>query len=647
MENKKEKKKKENKFKIYSIFLIIALISYLFYLYVELKHYTSFINFIPYLLGLILVLLFLMCFIILGIKSEGKHQVTVIIGSLFITAYSIFNSLNTLGIINLPTEEFIPNFYNKDISELKKWSIENNINILENYEHSDTILKDYVISQDVYYPTLTKDVHELKVNISLGPDLEKEIIIPNFIGLKYDDVIKYIQENHLTNVKFNFTETDDNIDIVIEQIGSGSRKRNDEIILTIATSKEKKETTIPDLREKDLIYAENYLKKLGFKVDIEYDFSDTILKDKVIDQNFINEIKNPLEDTIILTISKGKKTISPDISSMNSEQINKWAEENNIKVSYTEEYNDDIKLGDVITSSVKKDDILSSGDKIEITISKGNLKMPSIKDINEFTNWATTNKVDYEINYEASDTIKKDNIIKCSHNVGDAIKENDTVIVTISKGKTITIPNFIGMNKSDIEKKCANINLNCNFKSGGYQEKVAKNIAVSQSKKANTSVSEGTSLTISLSDGIIEKVTIPSFVGMKKSDIEKKCSTLHVTCKFSYASGYSNTEKDSCVSQSKTGSVNKGSVINITLSNGPAKTYTIIIDANQLSSGNPTKTKETLEKKLKSACPGVTFKFTFQKANSGIGYLAPTSQIKVGSNKLTQGKTYNVIINSN
>ena len=641
------KKKKEKKFKIYPIFLVIALISYLFYLYIELKNYTSFINFIPYLLGLVLVLLFLICFIILSIKSEGKYKLTIIIGSFFITAYSIFNALNTLGVIKLPVEEFVPNFYNKSINEVYTWKDKNNIKIAINYEYSDKIAKDNVISQDLYYPTLTKDIKELTINISLGPDLSKEIIIPNFIGLKYDDIIKYIEDNYLSNVKFNFVENEDNIDTVIDQVGSGTRKRSDEIVLTVGVSKEKSEVKIIDLRGKSLIYALNYLKKNGFEVITKYDYSDTIEKDYVINQDFIDEIKNPNEDKITLTISKGKKTITPDISTMSQEEINKWASLNNIKISFKEEYNDDVDLGDVISSSIKKDDILSSGDEIEITISKGNKKMISITNINDFTNWATNNDIPYEINYEYSNTIKKDDVISSSHKEGEAIKENDTVIVTISKGKSITLPNFVGMNKNDIQSKCSSINLNCNFKSGGYQEKVNKNIAISQSKKGGTTVSEGTSLTITLSNGIIEKVNVPNFVGMNKSNISSKCSNLGITCKYKYQSGYSDKEKDICTAQSKTGSVNKGSTITITLSNGPAKTYTVIIDANQLSSGNPEKTKSTLESKLKAACPGVTFKFSFQKANSGIGYLAQNSQVKVGSNKLTQGKTYNVIINSN
>ena len=320
---------------------------------------------------------------------------------------------------------------------------------------------------------------------------------------------------------------------------------------------------------------------------------------------------------------------------------------NELKVNYKEVYNDDVKMGDVISSSVNNGGSIASGDTIEITISKGNLKMINFDDIQDFIDWAKENNVSYDINYEYSNSIKKDNIIKSSHQAGDDIKLDDTVIITISKGKNITIPNFINKNKSEIQNTCTNLNISCTFKYGSKTEKIAKDIAISQSKSSGTTVSEGTNVIITLSSGIIEKVNVPDFTGKNKSNITNTCKSIGITCNFKYASGYSDTEKDICLSQSTKGNINKGSTITITLSNGPAKTYTVIIDANQLSSGNANATKATLESKLKQACPGVTFKFTLQKANSGIGYLAPNSDVKVGSNKLVQGKTYNVIINSN
>ena len=639
---------KNKKPKYYLIFLVLALITFAAYLVIEIMHYDSFLNFLPKLLGMILIFVFLLCFIIFSTKSKDKKIGTIIIGSLIITVYSIFNILLTLNILNLPSDEIVPNFYNKTISDLITWKEKNNIEIIETYEYSDNIIKDHIISQDVNYPTLTKDIEKMTITISLGPDMEKEVIVPNFIGLKYDDVLKYIEENHLSNVTINYQKDDEKIDIVISQNGSGTMKRNDPISITFGiSSEEKEEIEIIDFTNMPLINATSWLNKYNFKVELTYEYSDTIKKDYIINQSSKNEVKNPKEDTITLIVSQGKKTIAPDILAMSVDEINTWITDNDLKITYQEKYSNDIKLGDVIESNIKKDDVVTSGDKIIVTISKGSLKMIKLTNINDFTNWAEQYKIPYDINYEYSDTIKKDQIIKCTHNEGQIIKDDDTVIVTVSKGKSISIPNFVGMSKSNITSKCNSLNLNCSFKSGGYTDKTARDIAINQSKKAGTTVSEGTSLVITLSAGIQEKVNVPSFKNKTKGEIESSCKSIGITCKFTYQSGYSDIKKDTCISQSTTGKVNKGSTVTVTLSNGPATTYTIVIDANQLSSGNPTATKATLEAKLKKACPGVTFKFTYQKANSGIGYLAQNSQVKVGSNKLTQGKTYNVIINSN
>ncbi len=639
--------KEKKKFRIYPFFLGMALISFIAYLIIEIMNYTSFLNFIPKLLGIIVIFLFLICFIIISFKNKEKRKITVVVGSLLIILYSVFNCLLTLNIINLPNDEYIPNFYNQPLTVINEWKEKNNIEIIENYEYNDKIKKYYVIAQDKNYPTLSKDIEELTLTISLGPDYNKEIIVPNFIGLNYQDVLKYAEENYLNNVSFEFVPSANQLDTIISQDGSGTRKRSDKILFTVATNEENKETNIIDFKGKSLLYAQTWLARNGFKVDIKYDYSEKIDKDYVIDQSVINETKDPEVDTITLTVSKGKMIVAPDINNMSTEEINEWIMENGIKVKYNEIYDDNTALGDVVSSSIKKDDVVGVGTEIEITISKGNLEMIKVNNINEFVNWAETNKIDYQINYEYSNTIPKDAIIKTSHQIGEKIKIDDTVIITVSKGKSISIPNFIGMSKKAIQEKCSNINLSCSFKKGGLTENTKADIAISQSKKANTIVSEGTSLIITVSSGIIEKVNIPSFKNKTKSEIQSSCKSLGITCNFKYQSGYSSVNKDVCISQSKEGTINKGSSITITLSNGPAKTYTIIIDANQLSSGNPTATKNTLESKLKNACPGVNFNFKFEKANSGIGYLSPNSEVKVGSNKLVQGKTYNVIINSN
>lgn len=648
-EQEKEEPKERKKPRIHIPFLTIAFLSFITYLVIEILNYKdkSLLNFLPQLLGLSLILCFLICFTIISYRTEEKKTISIIIGSLIIIIYSAFNILLTLGYLKFPSDEYIPNFHNQPITEVIFWKEKNNINITEKYEYSDTILKNYIISQDKSYPVLTKDIDELTITISLGPDLDKEIIVPSFIGLSFDEVIKFIEENHLSNIEINYQKDDDHIDKVISQDGIGTLKRNAKIIFTIGIPSEEQETIdVIDLSNKSEIYATSWLKKYQFKYETSYEFNDKIKKDYVISQNLIGE-QNPNEVTIKLVISKGKQTVVPDLQSMSVDEINTWILENDLKVSYVEEYSDSIKLGDVISSSIGENETVSSGENITIKISKGSLKMPKLTSVNTFINWAESNNIKYDLVYENSDTIKKDEIIKCSHNEGQLIKSDDTIIITISRGKSITIPNFVGMKKSDIQNKCTSVNLNCSFKYGSYTEKTNKDIATGQSRASGRTVSEGTSLVITLSPGIIQKVSVPNMVGKTKSQAEAQCKNVGITCKFTYKSGYNEKAKNTVLSQSTTGTVNKGSTVTFTLSNGPAKTFTVIIDKNELSNGNAAATKATLEKELKNSCPGVTFKFSYQKANNGIGYLAQNSEVKVGANKLTQGKTYKVIINSN
>ena len=380
-----EKEEKNNRKVLHAVFLIIAFISFITYSIIEITKFESFLNFLPKLLGIIFIFLFLICFTVISLKNK-KGTTSVIICSLLVIIYSVFNILLTLNIINLPSDEFIPNFYNKTINEVNEWKKTNNIEVIENYEYSDTVNKYHIISQDITYPTLTKDISKLTINISLGPDLEKEIIVPNFVGKNIDEVLKYVEENYLSNVTINYEVSTNTIDTVISQDASGSLRRNAPINFKVAKSEEMGDVEIIDFTNKTKLYALSWLNKYNIKVKIEEDFSDTVEIDHVIKQSITGETINNETDEIVLTISKGKMMIAPDIASMKVDDINDWITDNNLKVVYKEEYSDNIKLGDVITSSVKKDDVVSNGDTIEVTISKGSLAMTTINNVNEFTN---------------------------------------------------------------------------------------------------------------------------------------------------------------------------------------------------------------------------------------------------------------------
>ena len=366
-------------------------------------------------------------------------------------------------------------------------------------------------------------------------------------------------------------------------------------------------------------------------------------KNYIISQDIVDKV---VEDKLILKVSKGKEIKVPDLKKMSNIEITEWALKNNIKIEYKEVYNKETNAGTILEVSASKDDIIDEDSKLIITISKGSLVMPKINDLTEFKLWANNNNINYEEVYEFNDTIKEGELIKTNIQEGEKIIETDTIILTISKGKSVSVPNFVGQSKTSIQATCQKANLTCTFTYGGLTEATKKDISIKQSKPAGTVVSSKTNILITLSSGIYEKVNVPSFINKTKTEIQNSCNSLGIKCNFTYHNTYSSVAKDTCLSQDKTGVMIKGSTVNITLSIGPAKTYTFVIDGSLLTLGNPEQTKKTLQTKLQNNYPGVNFNFSFKAVNSGIGLLHPDSQIKVGQNTVVQGKTYNVIIQS-
>ena len=634
-EEKKEEKPKKSKIGIF--FLIISLLfilGYGYYLYKTLDFKS--LEILEIVKSGSFVLLGLLVILVLFKVNTKKSAPYIVFLSLVLIGYSVFSVSYAKE-----NEVYVIDFINHDYSEVLEWAEKYNIELTALHEFSDTVPYNHVIMQEYGVNTLVSDIKSFSITISDGPNLEKELVVPNFTGFKFDDVMKYIEENHLSNIEVEFIISDKERDTVIEQVGSGTMKRSDFIKFIFSYGEEIETTEIQDLKNLSLFKATTYLKRYGIAYELEYEFSDKIKKGYIISQDIIGEAT----EKVTLKVSKGQEIVVPDLSKMTTTEIAKWATSNNIKIKYESVYNKNYENGKLIKASKEENEKVEEGSEIIITLSKGSLVMPEVKDVGEFKLWATNNNLSYEENLEFSTTIKSGELIRVSPNPGDKITEDDTIVLTISKGKSVTTPNLVGLTKNEITNKCKTVGLTCTFKYGGLTDSVKKDVSIAQSKKSGLTVAEGTNITVTLSSGIQEKVNVPSFTGKTKTEISSTCSSLGITCNFSYNNTYSDTiSKDTAVSQDKTGTVNKGSTVNITLSIGKAGTCTKTIDGSLLAPGNPEKTKSTLKSLLEAACPGVNFTFSFEPANSGIGYLSPNSEVKVTNNTFVQGRTYKVII---
>lgn len=501
IENKdtKDKKKKNT---IINILVILTIISCLGYFGGTI---LNGVNLKDIVLALLL-LLFTVFFVSVSVTNPSKKKGSNILALIVLIIYQAFGCLVMFNIIKMPTIKVMENLVDKSLSSAVKWTTDNKIDLEQIYEYSDVVSEYHVIYQNVKPGTKLKNVKKLILTISEGPNPSKEIIIPSMIGWESETVLKYIEDNHLTNIKVEFVKSTSKANTLIEQSKSGNVRRNEEIKFVFSYGEERdfSEIKLSNLTNKSKYEAMFYLAKNGIKYEFVYDFSDSIKKDNVISQNIepgtMISLTGENVVTVKVTISKGPKIIVPDLKAMSVEEVTSWIIKNKLKVEFKDAYDENIAENKIISASHNKGDAVSEGTVITITISNGKLRMPSLKSLSEFREWATKYNINYDEQHEFSDSVAIGDVIRYSYKKGDTIKNNDTIIVTISDGKKISVPSVIGLTKSAAEAKLKSAGLNYNFVYR-YNSNVEKGKVSNQSISAGSTVSAGTTVTITISNG--------------------------------------------------------------------------------------------------------------------------------------------------
>ena len=491
-----------NKSKIINIPLIITFILMLAYLILVIANTTNLSSDMPLIIGISILLLFCLFFTITGMFIKGKKsKILIIISSIILSSFSIFNILIETNVIYNDLNNKVIDLTKKNIEEVLNWGEKNNIDIDEIYEKNDTIKKDIVFNQSVKVGTLLKDINKIIVTVSSGPN-NKEYTIPNMVGWNLDKVLKYIKEEKISNVIIDF-EYDNDIekDIIFKQSTTSTIKANENFTLTVSLGNK---DDISDVKMTNLV-GENtfdaliWIKRNSIDYNIEYSLSDTYNEDTIINQSIAsNKTFSPLNTSLTIVVASKIKVTIPDFENMTVNEINKWASINKINIYYDESYSETVEEGKVIIDVSTKGNTIRPNQTIKLTVSKGQLKMIKFTILNDFIKWADENSITYNINYEFSSTITAGEVISTSHNEGEIIKNGESINLVISQGGTITVPDFINKSKEEIDQICSNSKIKCVFE---YQsnDSVTKNICIKQSMKKDSIVPVNTSVTITIS----------------------------------------------------------------------------------------------------------------------------------------------------
>ncbi len=494
-------KPEKYKHPLVNAFLVLVLLCAIGYFIVNIacKPISSFTGII----NIVLITLFTIVFIGIGISINKKDKSAIALCGILLLAFFMINSLDVLNIVKVTSVTRVENFTGRSLMDVVKWAELNNVELDQEYEYSDMVEDYKIISQSVKAGTKVDGLKNIVVAVSEGPNPSKEIIIPNMIGWDTDRVIEFVKNNYLSDVEVEFVLSEKQENTVIEQNTSGNMKRNDHFKLTFSLGEEydDSEVKLIDFTNKSKFEVDLYMKQHRLNYNTLYDFSKKIKRDFAVSQSVEagTMIAPNNEEAITITLSKGKKIKVPELTKMSMTEITNWVIENRLKIEFNDKYDDTVKENGIISVDKNKGDIIEQGTVIKVTISKGSLKMPKFKSFNDFRDWADKYGIKYEVKNEFSSSVKEGEVISYSYKTGEVIKNDDTIIVTLSSGEKTTMPKLIGLTKNQAISKLKEADIKYNFVYDASNEK--KDTVINQSIKSGSDISKNTTVTVTLSNG--------------------------------------------------------------------------------------------------------------------------------------------------
>lgn len=199
---------------------------------------------------------------------------------------------------------------------------------------------------------------------------------------------------------------------------------------------------VPDLSKKTETEAKAALNKLRLGVSVQKGSSDDVPEGQVYDQSPAAGVKTDVHTQVTIYISTGKETFKlDDVTGMDYDQAQSQLENDGLKVS---------------------------------------------------------------LEFEYSDSVDKNEVIRTSPEAGSQVAEGDTVTIFASKGKEtkyVTVPYVIGYDLDTAISMIKDAGLTYDGKSSDYSDSVSKGEVMNQSIGSGQSVEEGTSITLTVSLG--------------------------------------------------------------------------------------------------------------------------------------------------
>lgn len=205
-----------------------------------------------------------------------------------------------------------------------------------------------------------------------------------------------------------------------------------------------------------------------------------------------------------------------DMLALSTAQIDAWASENEIKVTYGYAFSDTVANNKVISQSIASGELIDINSSLTVVLSKG----PAIKMVyfdvytqEEAVAWAKLNGLNLSVETQYSNEVAKGVAIYQSIAKDTLVETGTAFTLVYSLGNVVTVNSYVNQSLANLQsfveaQNALGANLSLNI-SSSPSSTVSINKIISQSVK-DTRVAMGSSINVLVSEGNL--VSVPNFL---------------------------------------------------------------------------------------------------------------------------------------
>ena len=227
--------------------------------------------------------------------------------------------------------------------------------------------------------------------------------------------------------------------------------------------------------------------------------------------------KEEPEDPAAVVDESGKIEMI-DLKGKNFDQAKTELENMGLKIYQSAtEFSDEYEQGQIINQDIPVGDMVDEGTMVRVTVSSGKNEEDTeetvtVPQVTGYTDTAaigmlTDAGLDYNREYENSDTVAEGTVIRQSPESGASVAGGTKVTIVVSQGRqSVAVPGLKNMTESEARKALEEKGLQCGTVNSDYSDTVEEGKVIDQSEAAGKTVYSGTTVNITVSLGKKEEL---------------------------------------------------------------------------------------------------------------------------------------------